>query len=89
MKNKESAFNRKLKELVNEFNSLGLRLKATGEDFGVHDFFLVLDTTKLYSEDYCSIYYFVKKYRATVGISPVRTNDCMCIRIDDDQFNLK
>ena len=89
MTSKEPNFNKKLNELVKEFNSLGLRVKATGDDFGLHDFFLVLNTRGLDSKLFDEIHPFIDKYNAHIGISPVRTNDCMCIRIDDSQFNLK
>jgi hypothetical protein len=86
---KKLTFSEKLKELVKEFNSLGLRVKARGDDFGVHDFFLELNTTQLSSQDTMGIYDFVVKYHGSIGISPVRGNDCICIRINNLRFDLK
>jgi hypothetical protein len=90
MKSKEISFNEKLKELVKEFNDLKIDdLKAKGDTFGLHDFFLELNYTGLTNRQYKLIRPFVNKYNASVGISPVTYNDCICIRIDDCQFNLK
>jgi hypothetical protein len=90
MTSKEPKFVKKLNELVKEFNSLKIGgLKARGDDFGLHDFFLELNTRGLSYDNCAGVFDFVKKYRGSVGISPVRGNDCICIRIDDAQFNLK
>jgi len=90
MTSKEPSFNKKLKELVKEFNDSRFgKLKARGDDFGLHDFFLELNCTRMPTEYYEMIMPFVKKYKGSIGISPVKYNDCICIRIDDSQFNLK
>lgn len=85
----ESKFDKKLKELVKEFNDNKFgELRAKGDDFGLYDFFLELNCTRMSTDYYELIMPFVKKYKGSIGISPVKYNDCICIRIDDRQFNL-
>lgn len=86
----EDSFTKKLNELVKEFNDLKLgQLKARGDDFGVHDFFLELNVRGLDNHHFKLIQLFVEKYDASVGISPIKGNDCICIRIDETQFDLE
>jgi len=91
----DNEFKNKLNELVEEFNSMGLwehrllgtsyKIKAKGE-IHYHDYFICLNVSGVKSGNLVEIATFVEKYKGSLAIHPVKHNETLCIRIDDEQF---